>query len=212
MVDDMVGAHAAGPIGGFGARRRRDHREAGISGELDRHRADAAGATDDEDGGVAGRPLAVDLEAVEQHLPGGDRRERQGGGIGGRERLRSRTDDPLVDELQLGVRARAEDRPGIEHPVAGPEQRHRVPCPDDSSHGIEAKDAEAALGRRIVPKLGVDRIDGDRLDPHQQVMPERHRIGQLAPDQGIRAITGAGRGVADRLHLSRWRPRSGRHR
>ena len=83
MVDDVVGAELAAPGRRLGPRGCGDHRQVGeLPGELGRDRADPAGAADDQDGVGDARHRLADVEPVEQRLPGGDRGERQGRGLG----------------------------------------------------------------------------------------------------------------------------------
>ncbi len=77
MVDHVVGAEVPAPLRRLGARGRSDHDEIReLPGELDRDRADAAGAADDQDRGGGTRNGRGDVEPVEQHLPSGQRGKR----------------------------------------------------------------------------------------------------------------------------------------
>ena len=121
MVDDVVRAQLAHPGLGLGTRGGGDDREAGQPArDLDRHRADAAGAADDEQRALVGALAALDADAVEQELPGGDGRQRQGRGLGEAQPGRLAADDALVDQVVLGVGAGPDHRAGVEHCFAAP--------------------------------------------------------------------------------------------
>ena len=82
-------------------------------------------------GGRARHRLA-DIHAVEQGFPRGDRCERQRRGLGKSERARLVPDNALVDEMKLGVGARADIAARIEA-VARPEERSLRPHLDDDA-------------------------------------------------------------------------------
>ena len=92
-------------------------------------------------------------------------------------RLRLSPDDALVDEMELAVRAGARDVAGVVHLVARLEQRHFGTDGFDGAGGVPAEDARR--GRLGFPLLGVDRVDRDRFDLHQEVAPGGRGLGLL---------------------------------
>ncbi len=151
----------------------------------------------------AGALALRDRQPVEQHLPGGQGGERQGGGIGMAERGGLAPDDPLIDQLQLGVGALAVEHAGVEHRVAGAEEAAFRPGRLDDAGGVVAEH-HGLLRRRLEHRaaLGVARVHRDGVDPDQQLAAGGRRgIGEHQVLQGARvADRQAALGVADRLH------------
>src|SRR6476661_123844 len=115
MVDDLMGAEILDPPHRLGARGCCHYGEIGErADELDRDRADAASAADDENRGGRARHRLADVHAVEQGFPCGDRCERQRRGLGKSERARLVPDNALVDEMKLSVGARTDVATRIE--------------------------------------------------------------------------------------------------
>ncbi len=113
MVKDMVGAQIRDLCARLGARGRADHCQVGqLPCKLNGDGADAACCPDDQD---ARRPRdrTPDLQAVEQHFPGGDRGEQQRRSACPVERSRLAADDPFIDEVELGVGSGPGDIPGV---------------------------------------------------------------------------------------------------
>jgi hypothetical protein len=129
--------HARSP-----ARRGRDHVQAGDHlGDLNADRADAPRATDDEQARAAVLARRIDLHAVEVRFPRGDRGERNRGRLREVQRLGLLGDDPLVDELQLAVRAGPRDVAGVVDLVAGLEERDLRADRGDRARGVVAEHA-----------------------------------------------------------------------
>src|SRR5262245_15840095 len=82
MIDHGMRAEIETPFLRFRPRRGGDDRKPGeAAGELDQDRADAAGAAGDQQRARIDALAGYGAEPVEQQLPGGDRGERQGGGL-----------------------------------------------------------------------------------------------------------------------------------
>src|SRR5947199_3007837 len=101
MVDDVMRAKLPAPGLRLRPRRGGDDGEPGqCARELNADRADAARAADDQQR-FALAAAARHGEAVEQHLPCGDRGEREGGGGREVERRRFGAYDALVDYMKF---------------------------------------------------------------------------------------------------------------
>ena len=204
MVDHVVRAHLAHPGSRLGTGGGGDDNEVGErTGDLDSDRADAAGAADDDDGVCGARHRLADVQPVEQHLPRGDRGQRDGGGGGPVERFRLVTDDALIDEVELTVGAGPADRPGVEYLVARAKQRDVGSDRRDPARGVPTQHLPGSgIRQGVGPALDVDRVDRHRPDLDQDVaaLGNRHRL--LDVDQGFLAVNAAGLLVADRTHLS----------
>ncbi len=175
MVDDVRGAQLPAPGAAFLARCGRHHGESGMAAELDRHRADAARAADDQQGPAA-VAAAIELvgHALEQQLPGGERGQRQGRGFGEIQRARLARHQSFIHQVHLCVAARPGDIAGVVHLVPHLERGHLGADGQDGARGVETEDA----GRRVfalarTPQLGIDRVDRHCLHAHQQVLPLR---------------------------------------
>lgn len=200
MVDDMVRAEGEAPVARVGPRGGGDDGEAGkAAGELDCDRADAAGAADDEER-AARRGIAGELEAVEEHLPGGDGGEGQGGGFGERERGGLAADEALVHGVEFGVGAVAVDGAGVINLVARLEAGGVRPGLDHDAGGVPAKAERRAGAARpeAGADLGVDGIDGDGADRDEQVACAEGGARRFEVEQSIRVgdreMTGKGDG------------------
>ncbi len=194
-VDDVVGAQLLGPGPRLRPRRGRDDRHRGQSArQLDEHRSDTAGGAHHQQraGGV---PVGPQL--LEEDLPRGDRRQRQGGGLGEVQRRRLVAGDPLVDELETGVRAGPRDRPGVVHLVADGEVRDRVADLDHDPRGVEAEDLRLVRGAEPAPDLGVDRVDRDGADLDQEVVARGRVDLDLGVDEGGRLVDASGSAAGD---------------
>jgi hypothetical protein len=187
----------------IGARGGGDDDEVGeVAGELDRDRADTAGPTDEEDGARRTGDEPADVEAVEEHLPCGDRGEREGGGLGEVEAARLGADDALVDEVQLGVGTLTGDAAGVEHLVAGPEEGGLRPGSADDAGRVVAQHLDAAglVRAGAAADLGVNRVHRDGADLDQEVATGGDGVGELDVDQGLRGVDGLGLAIADGAH------------
>ena len=173
MVDDMIGAEILDPADSLGARGGRHYGEIGERADkLDRDRADSASAADDENRGGRARHRLADIHAVEQGFPRGDRCERQRRGLGKSERARLMPDNALVDEMKLGVCARADVAARIEDLVTRPEERSlRARLNDDARRIVANHFCGPGRGRSAGAHLVVHRVDRNRADLDQKIAP-----------------------------------------
>ncbi len=207
-------AEIEAPFLRFRPRGGGDHRQPGEAArELDQDRADAAGAAGDQQRARIDALARHGAEPVEQQFPGGDRGQRQRGGLRERQRLRLAADDALVDQMKFRVGALAQDRAGVKHFVARLEQRDVGADGIDDAGGVIAQDLGLALGRGgALADLVVDRVGRDRLDGDPDVAALRFRLGGLEIDQRIRILDGERFFVSDGLHavspacLNGWPP------
>ena len=176
VVDDMVSAHVLRPRYRLGPRRGCDDRKIGqLPRELDRDRADAAGAAEDQDRARRAGNGFRDVEPVEHRLPRGDRGQWQSGGSGEIERSRLAADDPFVDEMKLHVRALAADAAGVEYLIAGLEELRLPPGFRHDSRGVITDNLDFVRVRGPAARapaacnLVVDGIDGNRADLDEQI-------------------------------------------
>ena len=102
MVGDVMGPEILDPAHRFGARGCCHYGEIGErADELDRDRADAASAADDENCRGRARHRLADIHAIEQGFPGGDRCERQRRRLGKSELVYPRLEP--VDEVLAAI-------------------------------------------------------------------------------------------------------------
>ena len=103
--------------------------------------------------------------------------------------------------MELRVGAGTVDGAGIEHGVARTEQGDIRPDRLDDPGGVEAQDAQLAIcGSGVAAQLGVDGIDGNRLDPDQQVAAGGGRTVDLDVDQRVGVGDGQALAVTDGFH------------
>ncbi|MNH23578.1 hypothetical protein D3C72_1564520 [compost metagenome] len=105
-------------------------------------------------------------------------------------------DDSLVDQVIFAVTARAIDCTGVEHFVARLEQRHLGADFANDPHGIPSQHLRvvtAAAGS----DLGVDRVDRDGFDFHQQVPGTGCGLGQFVLVQRSGILDREAGGVVD---------------
>ena len=202
MIDHGMGAEIEAPFLRFRPRRGGDHRQAGEPArELDQDRADAAGAADDQQRARIDALAGHRAEAVEQQFPGGDRGQRQRGGLRERKRLRLAADDALIDQMKFRIGALALDRAGIEHLVAGLEQRDVGTDGIDDAGRVVAQNLGLAFRRRgALAHLVIDRIGGNRLHGDADVAARRFRFCGLEIDQCIGCLDRQRFFVSDGLH------------
>src|SRR6185369_7895649 len=123
VIDDGVGAELFDPLCRFRSRCGRDHTQAcELLRELNRDRAHAARAADQQHALAAVGAGAGNPEAIEQPFPRGERSERQGRGGGEPERPRFVANDALVHDVEFAVRTRLLDTAGVVDLVAWLEQ------------------------------------------------------------------------------------------
>jgi hypothetical protein len=156
----------------------RSLKQAGDLGELDADGAHAAGAADDEHAAAG-----LDLQPVEERLPGGDRGERDRGGLGEVELLRLAADDALVHQVKFAVAARARDVARVVDRIAGLEQARLGAGRFHRAGGVPAQHARRGGARLAL--LVVDRVHRDRVDLDQQVAAGRRGLGQLDVCEGV---------------------------
>ncbi len=188
MVYDLMSTHLEAPFTGFGAGSGSNHLHAGeLAGELDGDGANSASSADDQQLATA---LAGEAKAVEQGLPGGDGGQRQCGCLHVAQTGRSDRGDALIHQLQGAVAAGAADVAGIPDPVAGLEQGDFAAGGDHFTDRIPTQHARAVFDLGLgSAHLGVDRIDGGGVDPHQQVPRARRGVGQLGGDKAVGMVT-----------------------
>ncbi len=152
-------------------------------GQLDGDRADAAGAGMDQH--LLPR---LQLGAFDQHLPGGQGHEGQGGGFFHADVLRLQREVGLVhrDELREGPDPVLAG-PRI-HLVAGLEALHLGPDADHDPRQVVAQHQRKTIGQDelelAVADLGVQRIQAGRVDGDQHVALAQLRLRHLAQAQG----------------------------
>jgi hypothetical protein len=103
--------------------------------------------------------------------------------------------------VQLAVGARPRDRAGVPDAVAGPETGDVGADALDDADGVPAQHLGLAGRRRdIAAHLGVDRVDRDGLDAHEQVARAGLRGGHLEILEGARLVHGQVLAVSDGFH------------
>ncbi|MNN75601.1 hypothetical protein D3C81_1919170 [compost metagenome] len=104
-------------------------------------------------------------------------------------------DDALVHHMQLAVAARTRDGAGVIHLVAGLEQCHLTAHRLDHTGHIPTQHlGRATFGLDVLAHLGVDRVDRDGFDFHQQVAGAGDRLRQFDVLQSL-VVTDRQRGV-----------------
>ena len=168
-----MGAEILDPAHRLGARGCCHYSEIGErADELDRDRADAASAADDENRGGRARHRLADIHAVEQGFPRGDRCERQSRGLGKSDRARLVPDNALVDEMKLSVGARTDVATRIEDLIARPEERSLWTRLDDDARRIVADHfCSAGRGSGAGAHLVVNRVHRNGADLDQKIAP-----------------------------------------
>ena len=150
---------------------------------------------------AAPRHLRRDDEAVEQHLPCGQRRERKSRSISIGHALRLVTDDALVDEMELGVGTWSIDRARVPDIVSHAETRGIVANAHYLTHGIPAENAGlATLGRAPCTNLHVDRVHRNRSHSDEQVLARGDGILELEVEERVRAFDRTRGDIANGFH------------
>jgi hypothetical protein len=104
-----------------------------------------------------------------------------------------------VDDLAL--RRLKKRRLMLRDRIARLESGHaRAHCLDDAGCVIPQHRGGTRCRRHIAAHFGVDRIDRNRLDAHQQVAAGRNRIRQFDVDETARIVDGQALGVTDGFH------------
>ena len=173
--------------------------------QLDRHRADAAGAADHQQV-LAHVAAAIELQrhALEQQFPGCESGQRQRRRFSEIERGRLARDQALINPLVLGVAARPGNVTGEVDLVTGGEQPGLVTDGFDHAGCVPAEHPGNLKSGRIGggPLLAIDGVDRNRFDPHQQIATaRRQRRRQQDITQGGRVFTTQGDGFH---HGSGW--------
>ena len=184
-------------------RRGGDHGEAGEAArQLHQDRADPAGAAGDQQRARIDALARRRAESVEQQFPGGDRGQRQGCCLRERKTARFAPDDAFVDQMKFRIGALAQDRAGIEHFVAGLEQRHVRADRVHDAGGVIAEDLGLTLGRGgALAYLVIDWIGGNRLHRDADIAAFRLRLGGLEIEQRFGGIDRKRLLVADGFHF-----------
>ena len=174
----------------FRPRRGRNHREPGEAArQLNQNRADATGATRDQQRARIDALAGHRAEAVEQQFPGGDRGEGQGRRLRERKRFRLAADDALVDQMEFRIGALAQDRAGVEHFIARLEQRDVGADRIDHARGVIAEDLGLAFGWGCaLAHLVIDRVCRNRLHGDADIAAFRLRFRGLEINQRIRIL------------------------
>ena len=160
--------------------------------QLDRHGPGSPGAADHQHGLPLSLPR-TDGQPIENGFPGRQAGEGHGRSFGKGKGARFAAHDPGIDRLVFGVAAGAVDVPGIENFITGTEEFHCFTGPGDDPGGIPPQDFggfQHRVRRTLLPDLEIRRVDGDRLDVHQEVMGARGRLGAFEFNQAFRMIDG----------------------
>ena len=187
VVDHLVGAQRLHPALGLRARSGADHAQPReLFGQLREDRADATGRTDDQQALAFIGFAFAHLQALEEQLPRGNGRQRQGSGFGETEGFRHMADDSLIHHVQLAVTPGAGDGAGVEHLVACLEQCHFTANGlDHAGHVPTQHFGRAGFRLDVLTDLGVHRVDRDGFDFHQQVSRTSDRLRQFDVLQGV---------------------------
>ena len=198
MVNHVIRPHLAHPILGLVPRGRRNDGKPGQRfGQLDEDRADAASATDHQQALLRAAPFGQ-AECVEQHLPRGDRGQRQPRRFGKVETGRLAPDDPFIDGMEFRIGAFARDIARIEDLIAGLKAGDRRAHLGHDACRVKAQDARRALGLSGGAQLHVDRIDRDAFHRDQQIT--RSHRGPVDFNH-IERVRRARRAIANGFHF-----------
>src|SRR6187402_1004109 len=139
VVDDRVSAEVNTPSLCFRPRCRSNDVQLGqMTGNLQQNGTHTSSSTCDQDATFAA--IARDEKSIEEKLPCCQCRQGESRGLAKVERLRLLANNPLIDEMKLGVRSWAGNRSRIEHLISRLEQCDLSPnCLDDPG-SIPAKD------------------------------------------------------------------------
>ena len=177
VVDRHVGAEIAARCQLCLRTRGHAHRGAGVAGELDGRRADAARAAVNQHGLARGQPR------LHEHVDvGGEEHLRQPAALGEAQRVRERHQVARISRHRLRVAAAAEY--GV-HPVADREPlRLRADCRHLAGH-LQTQVGRRA-GRRIIPAAPLRQVRPvyrRGVDTYQHLVRLRFRIRHLPPFQ-----------------------------
>lgn len=168
MVDHVMGSHALDPLDGLGPRGGADHGHAGeLAGQLHQDRTHPTSGTDHQQH-LALTAAFGHAKAIEQQLPGSDRSQRQGGGVGRIHCARPVTDDAFINHLELAVAAGTDQGACVVHRVARFEQGDVGAHLAHDARRIPTEDFRL-LGESAGAHLGIDRVDCHGLHFYQQV-------------------------------------------
>ena len=166
VVDDMIRTQFLDPLLAFSPGGGTDHRQLGkLAGKLDQDGTHPAGSADHQQA-LPLASLLCNAQAVEQQLPSGDGGQRQRRSISVIQTTGLVPDDTLVNYMQLAVAARAVDGAGVEHFVAGPEQRHFRAHLAHNPDSVPAKHLWL-LAATACPYFRIDRVYRNGLDLDQ---------------------------------------------
>jgi hypothetical protein len=116
------------------------------------------------------------------------------------QRLRLGADDPLVDQVEVRVRAGPGDRARVPDLVAGLEERDRAAGRDHDAGRVVPQDLGLPARVGAGPYLDVDGVDRHGLDPHQQIVLAGRGHWQLEIEQAGRVGDREIPAVAHRAH------------
>ena len=206
VIDHGIGAHRLAPGAALRPGGGGDHPQASPAGQLDRDRAHAAGAAEDQQAAPRVTAEGIQPQPLEQRLPGGEAGERQRRGLGRIQRCRPGPDDRLLHQHPFGAAAGSADVTREPDPIARSERRHRRAHRLHHSCGIPAqqprrRSAGLASRRQRGPHLGVHRVDRQRLHPHQQVVRPGSGFGQNDRLEAGRVAAAAATPGRDRSHI-----------
>ena len=166
---------------------------------MDSHGAYASGAADDEQGfaGIVGR--GVDVQPIEERFPCGQAGEGQRRAGGGIELGRPAADDALVNELVVGIGAGASDVAGVVDGIAHLKEGDGVTDGLDRARGIVAKGLRFRV--RAWAHLGIDRIETDRFDAHENIVSFGGRSRELDFERCVGLVEGDAGLELDGFHV-----------
>ena len=167
----------------------------------DRQGAHAAGTADDQQRFV--RPGILNVQALKQPFPCGERGQRQcGSGIPAKA-CRFVSHNTRINQLIRGITARTGNITRVPHFVARFEAADACSHRFDDTAGIPAENAWRlqAVFNKTRMHFGIDRIDGNGFYFHQQIVFTGlwHRLGDLNKSCGIFRINGNGFNRHDQL-------------
>ncbi|PAV92703.1 hypothetical protein WR25_09234 [Diploscapter pachys] len=187
IVDDHVRAHLPHEFG-IGLAHGGEHPCAHGLGQLDRHVADTTCAAVNQD--ALAHP---ERRTHYQGLPGRAADQAQAGCLQVAQRRRLQADDVFGGDVVLGIAARpVEDLRRVPHLVARPERGHTRP--DGFDHAGNVVPGNGREGHQVgvvaTPNLVIQGVDGGGVHPDQHLSGLRHRFGDIAIGECVRAAKG----------------------
>ena len=140
-------------------------------------------------------------EAVEQHFPCSDGRQRQARAFNEIKRCGFLADDTLVNGMELSVCPVARHVTCVEHLVTDRIAGYLRPDFNDRASGVETQNADIRLRRTSRAQFDVNWIDGDTFDSNQQIARAWRWSANIEQAQCACARNGSVLGVAECLHV-----------